>query len=507
MIIVETIAKIRRLYYVQNKGIKTIARELNLSKNTVKKIIREDKTSKTYTREKQVLPIMDEFKDQLTSMLKSNITQPLRLRYTAKKLYKALYGNGFKGSYSTVNRFTTDWRRNNHAEGKKVFIPLEFAPGEAFQFDWSTEEIELQGVLTRVKVAHIRLCYSRLFLLVVYRNEKLEMVFDAHNKAFQFFEGTTKKGIYDNMKTAVQKVFVGKDRKFNLRFAEMASHYLFEPIACTPAAGWEKGQVENQVSTGRRNFFTPLRCVNKLEELNKQLCGECVEWAQETAHPELKERKVWDVYQEEKISLLEYRHPFDAYKTESSIVSSYGLINYDTNMYSVNCDYINEVAEVRAYADKIIIVFKGKIIGEHERCFEKKKKLYDPWHYIPALERKPGALRNGAPFKHLKLPQSITNIREKLRAHEDGDKQFIKILLQVSEHGLAKVDEVCAHALKVGVSDADFIMQYLVPNAPQKKIEERQLQLREAPSEDLYCYNNIFLNSQIVLCQEVTHVI
>ena len=110
---------------------------------------------------------------------------------------QALCDNGFKGSYSTINRFTTDWRRNNHAEGKKVFIPLEFAPGEAFQFDWSTEEIELQGILTRVKVAHIRLCYSRMFLIVVYRNEQMEMVFDAHNKAFQFFGGTTKKGIFD----------------------------------------------------------------------------------------------------------------------------------------------------------------------------------------------------------------------------------------------------------------------------------------------------------------------
>ncbi|CAL7959586.1 hypothetical protein GAMM_110009 [Gammaproteobacteria bacterium] len=160
MIIVETIAKIRRLYYVQNKGIKTIARELNLSKNTVKKVIRDDKTSKTYVRDKQTLPIMGEFKDQLTSMLEKNIKQPLRLRYTAKKLYQTLCSNGFKGSYSTINRFTTDWRRNNHSDGKKVFIPLEFAPGEAFQFDWSTEEIELQGILTRVKVAHIRLCYS-----------------------------------------------------------------------------------------------------------------------------------------------------------------------------------------------------------------------------------------------------------------------------------------------------------------------------------------------------------
>ncbi|MEI8055749.1 MAG: IS21 family transposase, partial [bacterium] len=490
---------------VQNKGIKTIARELNLSKNTVKKVIRDDKTSKSYVRDKQTLPIMGEFKEQLTNMLEKNIKQPLRLRYTAKKLYQTLCGNGFKGSYSTINRFAIDWRRNNHSDGKKVFIPLEFAPGEAFQFDWSTEEIELRGVLTRVKVAHIRLCYSRLFLLVVYRNEKLEMVLDAHNKAFQFFEGTTKKGIFDNMKTAVNKVFVGKDRKFNLCFAEMASHYLFEPIACTPAAGWEKGQVENQVSTGRRNFFTPLRCVNYLEELNEQLLGECIDWAKKTNHPELSGRKVWDVYQEEKLSLLEYRHQFDAYKLESSVVSSYSLINYDTNMYSVDCAYVGEVAEVRAYANKIIIVFKGKIIGEHERCFERKRKIYDPWHYIPALEYKPGALRNGVPFKLLKLPQSFITIQEKLRTHENGDKQFIKILLQVSKQGLDKVDEACANALKTGVSNADFVIQYLAPAAPKEKTEERQLHLIEAPSEDISCYNDIFLSNQHV-SQEATYV-
>lgn len=506
MTIVETIAKIRRLYYVQNKGIKTIARELNLSKNTVKKIIRDDKTSKTYVRDKQILPMMGEFKDQLTSMLEKNIKQPLRLRYTAKKLYQMLCSNGFKGSYSTINRFTTDWRRNNHPDGKKVFIPLEFAPGEAFQFDWSTEEIELQGVLTRVKVAHIRLCYSRMFLIVVYRNEQMEMVFDAHNKAFQFFGGTTKKGIFDNMKTAVNKVFVGKDRKFNSRFSEMASHYLFEPIACTPASGWEKGQVEGQVSTGRRNFFTPLRCVNYLEELNVQLLVECIEWAQKTDHPELNGRKVWEIYQDEKQSLLEYRHQFDAYKLESSVVSSYSLINYDTNMYSVDCDYVGEVAEVRAYANKIIIVFKGKIIGEHGRCFDRKKKIYDPWHYIPVLERKPGALRNGAPFKLLKLPLSLISIQNSLRVHDDGDKQFIKILLQVSKYGLNKVEEACASSLKIGVSNADFVIQHLTPAAPKEKIEERQLHLIEVPSEDTCCYNDVFLSNQLV-SQEAVYVI
>lgn len=476
MIIVETIAKIRRMYHIQSKGIKTIARELKLSKNTIKKIIREDKTSNIYKRNKQPLPTMDEYKNQLIGILEANATKPIRQRYTAKKAYQELCNNGFKGSYATVNRFITNWRVDTHIGKKKVFIPLEFAPGEAFQFDWSEEEVELHGQLMRVKAAHIRLCYSRMFLIVVYRNEQLEMVFDAHDKALRFFSGATKKGIYDNMKTAIQKVLVGKDREFNRRFIEMCSHYLFEPIACTPAAGWEKGQVENQVETGRRNFFTPLRKVGSLEELNEQLQGECIAWAQKTYHPEFKDRKVWEVYQDEKLSLLEYRCPFAGYKVEQAVVSSYGLINYATNMYSVDCNYVDKIVEVRIYAKKIVVLFEGKVIGEHERCFERYKRIYDPWHYVPALEQKPGALRNGAPFKQLKLPQSFVNMREAFNAHKDGDKQFIQVLLQVLKHGLDKVDEACGYALKHGISNADIIKQYLDGSLGQ-------------PKEDLHCYN------------------
>lgn len=489
MIIVETIAKIRRMYHVQKKGIKTIARELKISKNTIRKIIREDKTSNNYKRGNQPLPIMGEFKDKLIDILEVNSTKPMRQRYTAKKVYQELCNNGFKGSYATINRFVTNWKVDNRIGGKKVFIPLEFSPGEAFQFDWSDEEIELQNKLTRVKAAHIRLCYSRMFLIVVYRNEQLEMVFAAHDRAFRFFSGVTKKGIYDNMKTAVQKVLLGKDRRFNRRFEEMCSHYLFEPIACTPAAGWEKGQVENQVETGRRNFFTPLRKVNSLEELNEQLQKECIEWAQKTYHPEFKNRKVWEVYQDEKLSLLEYRYPFAGYKIEQAVVSLYGLINYATNMYSVDCDYIDKVVEIRVYAEKIVILFEGKIIGEHERCFDKYKRIYNPWHYVPVLEQKPGALRNGAPFKQLKLPQSFIDMRKVFSTHKDGDKQFVQILLQVLKHGLEKVDEACNYALKQGISNADIIKQYLDGNI--RCLDDRL-------KDDLHCYN-------VALLQEASY--
>ena len=132
---------------------------------------------------------------------------------------------------------------------------MEFSAGEAFQFDWSEEEIALAGVLTRIKVAHIRLCYSRYFLLIAYPNEQLEMVLDAHNKAFQFFAGVCRKGIYDNMKTAVKMVLLGKEREFNARFLQMCSHHLFEPIACTPASGWERDRLRIKWTPGVAIFL------------------------------------------------------------------------------------------------------------------------------------------------------------------------------------------------------------------------------------------------------------
>ena len=151
MIIVETMAKIRRLYYVQNKGIKTIARELHLSKNTVKKVIREDKTSKVYARSNQTLPIMDEFKDRLTSMLETNIKQPLRLRYTAKRLYQLLCKDGFKGSYSTINRFTIDWRHNNHTDGRKVLYRQNLLQEKHSSLNGVTRRLKCWGCLQGLK--------------------------------------------------------------------------------------------------------------------------------------------------------------------------------------------------------------------------------------------------------------------------------------------------------------------------------------------------------------------
>jgi len=499
MLVVETIAKIRRMYHVQGKKIRSIARELNMSKNTVKKIIKSGRTSQLYSKETKHYRVLEDFRLKLLERLEQDKNEPKRRRRTAKKLFDELSVEGYSGSYGAVNNFVRSWKIENNLKESTAFIPLSFLPGESFQFDWGTEEIMLRGQLTKIKSAQIRLCHSRLFLTIAYPNEQLEMVMDAHDKAFAFFNGICRKGIYDNMKTVIHKILVGKKRDINHRFAEMASHYLFEPIACTPAAGWEKGQVENQVNTSRCNFFTPLVKVDSFEELNLTLDRLCLDWAKKTKHPEFKEQTVWEIYQQEKKHLLAYRYSFEGYKIITAVVSSCCLINVDTNAYSVECDYVYKAAEIRVYAKKIVIVCGHKIIGEHERCFEKHQRIYNPWHYVPILECKPGALRNGAPFKEFKLPTSMQAVRTQLSTHPDRDKEFIKILLEVREYGLDKVDQICRDVLSEGICQADLIVQRIKqkPQKPQNH-SVQELFLNYQPDVDCRCYDNQLLKQEWV---------
>jgi transposase len=157
------------------------------------------------------------------------------------RIFEELRRLGYEGGYDAVRRYARKWQREHLAMTADAYVPLSFAPGEAYQFDWSHEIVVLNGVTTTIKVAHVRLCHSRMIFVRAYPRETQEMVFDAHDRAFAFFKGVCARGIYDNMKTAVDTVFVGKNRLFNRRFAQMCSHYLVEPTACTPASGWEKG--------------------------------------------------------------------------------------------------------------------------------------------------------------------------------------------------------------------------------------------------------------------------
>ena len=221
MLVVETIAKIRRAYFAQNKPIKTIWREFRVSRRVVRKVIRSQATEFRYERSRQPLPRIDPWRDQLDSLLLENEGKPARERLTLIRIFEELRALGYEGSYDAIRRYAKRWRAERGAAMAEAFVPLSFASGEAYQFDWSHEIVLINGTTVTVKVAHVRLCHSRMLFVRAYPRETQEMVFDAHNRAFAFFKGACTRGIYDNMKTAVEAVFIGKDRQFNRRFLRM----------------------------------------------------------------------------------------------------------------------------------------------------------------------------------------------------------------------------------------------------------------------------------------------
>src|SRR5437899_2094099 len=461
MLVVETIAKIRRAYFAQKKPIKAICREFRVSRKVVRKVIRSEATEFRYERGRQPLPKIGPWRAEIDALLLANEGKPARERLTLIRIFEELRALGYEGGYDAVRRYAKAWRVARGAATAEAFVPLSFAPGEAYQFDWSHEVVLMNGATVTLKLAHVRLCHSRMMFVRAYPRETQEMVFDAHERAFAFFKGACTRGIYDNMKTAVEAVFIGKDRQYNRRFLQMCAHHLVDPVACTPASGWEKGQVENQVGLVRERFFTPRLRVKNLDELNAWLLDRCIAYAKAHKHPEFADKTIWEVFEAERPKLVPYAGRFDGFHAVPASVSKTCLVRFDNNKYSVAAGAVGRPVEVQAYADRIVIRQDGRIVGEHRRSFGRGDTVYDPWHYVPVLARKPGALRNGAPFKDWVLPAAMERVRRKLASTDDGNRQMVDILNAVLTDGLPAVEAACAEAIAHGVHSADVILNIL----------------------------------------------
>ena len=293
----------------------------------------------------------------------------------------------------------------------------------------------------------------------------------------------------------VETIFVGKGRLYNRRFLQMCSHYLVDPVACTPASGWEKGQVENQVGLVRERFFTPRLRVASYDELNGLLVDRCIAYAKAHKHPELPDGTVWQSFEAERPYLVPTSGPFDGFHAIQASVSKTCLVRFDNNKYSVSSRAVGRPVEIQAYADRIVIRQDGAIVGEHRRRFGRGETIYDPWHYVPVLARKPGALRNGAPFKDWLLPGGLERVRRKLKSSDDGDRQMVKVLSAVLSDGLTAVEAACAEALAGGVHSADVILNILArhrdPGPAATILTPDALRLQHAPTADCARYDSL----------------
>jgi len=460
---VGTLSKLRRLVLRDGMSVRQASRRLGISRNTAAKWLGEPEMAEPkYPSRRASSSVLDPYKDQLVTWLKADSHRNKRERRGVKALFEALRAMGYSGSASPVYRFAKLWKlEQGNAPKSAGFVPLQFDLGEAFQFDWSCEYAFVGGLRRRLEVAHIKLAASRAFLLVAYFTQTHEMLFDAHARGFAMFGGVPKRGIYDNMKTAVDKVGQGKQRSVNARFEAMTGHYLFDHEFCNRAAGWEKGIVEKNVQDRRRGVMREVteRRWSSLTELNEWLERACRETWEALSHPEWPELSVADVWQDEVARLMPCPKPFDGYIEQPARVSSTSLIHYQRNRYSVPCEWVNEVVSLRAYPDYLLVVGLDGQIARLERHFGRDQTIYDWQHYIALIERKPGALRNGAPFKS--MPEPLVELQRQLLKHPGGDRVMAQVLSAVNLHGLEAVLVAADLALQTGRVSTDHVLNVL----------------------------------------------
>lgn len=461
---VDKIKEVRQLRYVGGLPIREIMRRMKLARNTVRRILRSNATEFTYQREETPQPVTGPIRDILSEWVKEDLGKKKKQRRTAARIYDILKSeHGYTGSYVGIAKCVQELKAAPDNKASEVYIPLIYSPGEAFQFDWGEVEVYINGELTTVQIAVINLCYSRHFYVRAYPCQKQELMLDAHQRAFEYFGGVCKRGIYDNLKTAVKKVLKGRHRNLQERFIQFNSHYLYEPQFCNPARGNEKGQVENLIGYLERNFFIPIPSFSSLEELNSRLISFAISRSRSKPHPEFPDKNCYEIYEKEKDQLIQLPgYNFECCRVQHSIVSPLSTATFDNNRYSVPVEYSGNIVMVKGNAEEVFIIYAGQEIARHKRCFGFNQLILNPYHYLGVLAKKPWAIRNGLPFKDWALPEIFNTYRQLLKEKfADSDVYFARTLVLLKDWPIKEVIEAIQKAISFGILGDSYILSLL----------------------------------------------
>ena len=494
----DMIGRIRRLHVRDKLSEREIARMTGLSRTTVSKWLHAPATALPRYRREPRPNKLSAFEATLKQALTADARRPKQERRTARALHAEIKAAGYAGGYSGVTDFVRAWRQGEgQAVNVTAFVPLTFELGEAFQFDWSEEGLVVGGIYYRMQVSHLKLCASRAFWLVAYPSQGHEMLFDAHTRSFAALGGVARRGIYDNMRTAVDKVHKGKGRTVNARFAVMCAHYLYDPDFCNVASGWEKGRVEKNVQDSRRRIWIEAtrHRFSSFVELNAWLSERCRALWSEIRHPDHKQFSVAEMLEHERPHLMPMPEPFDGYVEKPARVSSTCLVSVARNRYSVPCELVGQMVSTRLYPGGVVVVADDAVIARHERLSDSGGTRYDWQHYIPLVQRKPGALRNGAPFAD--MPEALQRLRRGLLRQAGGDRVMAQVLAIVATAGLDAVIVAVELAMEGSPPSGRVSVEHVVNvlgrlNAPAAPLSaETSLQVTTPPLANTARYDSL----------------
>jgi transposase len=461
MISVNEQEEIRRAHLIEGDSLRKIEREKGYSRRTIRKALESGEGAGERRGGARESPVLGPYKAKIEALLEESRRMPRKQRYTGHQIYKQIEGLGYRGSESGVHVYV--WHRRGEEQRPQIFLPLGFEPGQDGQVDFGEAQIELNGEREVAQFIDVRLNYSRKPFVRAYPNQKQECFFEGQVAAFNFFGGVPYRLTYDNLKAAVLRVLKGRARIEQRRFSAFRSHHLFESHFCTPGEGHEKGGVENGIGYAQRNLFVPLIQADSWDEVNAQLLARCQ--AEDTRTVRGQAQSIGAMFAQEQALLLPLPpHGFRCCATTEVALNGYGQVTYETNRYSVPVLQARKQLTLHAYPFRIEILDGACSIATHVRCYGREQEIFDPLHYLPLLEQRPGAFQYARPMRTMR--QTWPAVYERAlticqQPDAGGIREMVSILRLLEQFPAAEVEAALAAALRYGRLSVDAVRLHL----------------------------------------------
>ncbi len=454
-------AKIRLEVLRGERSKREILRREGIHWETLKKILEHSEPPGYRLKQPRPRPKIGPYLERIAQIIEDDKALPKKQRHTARRIYERIRQMGYEGKYTQVREAVRELRRVK----QEVFMPLIHQPGEA-QVDFGYALAKVCGVLRRVGFFVMVLPYSDVFFVMAFERECTESYWEGHVRAFEFFGGVPNRISYDNSRILVSKIIGPRERKLTDGFLKLQSHYLFREHFCRVRRANEKGVVEGVVKFARLNFFVPVPQVRDLEQLNSKLAEMC--------RQDLKRRlrgkrgtKAEMLKEDGAAFLPQPAVAFDACRKQPTRANSLSLVRFDDNDYSVPVCYAHHEILIKGYVERVGLCHRDKVVAEHRRSWAKQGVFFDYRHYLPLLERKPGALDHARPLAELNLPECFDTLRRRLLTEEktkgEGTREFIRVLRLLEDYSMGRVRGAVEKALRIRAHSRDAVLQFLLP--------------------------------------------
>jgi transposase len=470
MLKVDQVHVLRHKVLVEGRSQRQVAKELGISRLTVKKYLTDAVPIRRETAARG-RPVWTKVGARLEALLtESAAWTGAKQQLTATRLHALLVGEGHRVGVTLVKEAVAEWRRQR----REVFVPLTYRPGDLAEVDFFEVLVDLAGTRRKAWLFLMRLMYSGRDFAWIYERQDQISFLDGHVRAFAHFGGVPARVAYDNLRAAVVRILVGGERTLTPRFAALASHYLFEPCFCRPGEGHDKGGVEARGKALRRQALVPIPSGTTLDTINAGLLSHLD--ARLTTTPAIgarfaEEQQVWRPIAES----------FVAEATTLVTVSPRALVRLEGAYYSVPCRWAGLDLVVHIGPTTITIVGRDATRVTHPRLRFGARSI-DYRHYLPELARKPQAVRQvlpdllrnlGAPF-----PLVWTHLHDAYGSREAA-RRFAKILGALAINGAPVVIPALLRALASG---APLTLASLAPTPAPTVDVPTALRAIEVPS-------------------------